>query len=134
MAVKVRSKATKSSPPHRDAETLIANAHAVKDFYDTLEAPGPGHTYPKISGAPEDWAHIRHLQILMLFAADLHVRYGRKIRGLLSPNVLLKIEHDVHDAQILALAVLEGAIATNEKILVRWFKLLNPAGTVHGDA
>lgn len=126
-------RATKSSPPHREAEALISNAQAVKEFYETLDAPDVSHTYPRISGAPEDWAHIRHLQVLMLFAVDIHVRYGGKIRSLLSPNVLLKLEHDVHDAQILALAILEGAIATNEKKLVRWFKLLTPGGAVHSE-
>lgn len=120
------------SLPHCEAEALIANAQAVKEFYEMLEAPDSTHKYPRITGNLSEWAHVRYLQVLMLFAVDLHIRYEGRLRDLLTPNVRTKLEHDVHDAQILALAVLEGAIATKERKLVRWFKLLAPLGVLHG--
>jgi hypothetical protein len=52
------------------------------------------------------------------------------LREIATPNVLVKLEHDVHDAQILALGVMEGALVTREQKLQRWFRLLRPDGWV----
>ncbi len=70
----------------------------------------------------------------MLFALDLFVRYRGGLRAQLTPRVRERLEHDVHDAQILALGVLEGAIATRELKLLKWWSILSPAGTAYGAA
>lgn len=113
-----------------EVEKLIANVEAVPEFYSHLESPDPALPYPPIQHNPASWAHIRWLQVKMLFAADLYVRYRGRLRELATPNVLRKLEHDVHDAQILALGVMEGALVTREQKLLRWFRLLRPDGWV----
>jgi hypothetical protein len=109
-----------------DAEASIANPESLLPFYKQLSSPDPSRPFPPVTG-PE-WAHFRWLQVQMLFSIDLHVRYQGRLRANLTKNVLVKLEHDVHDAQALALGVLEGALATREEKLARWFKLLKPNG------
>ena len=113
---------------HADIECLIADPSKMLDFYSVLESPDPSLPYPAIKTRPEEWALIRWLQVKMLFAVNLFMRYRGSLRASLSPGVLTRLEHDVHDAQILALGVLEGALATHEVKLRRWFRLLQPAG------
>jgi hypothetical protein len=112
----------------REVEALIATEAAIHEFYTRLESPEPTLPYPKIDRTPSEWAHIRWLQVKMLFATDLFVRYRGRLRAMTTPNVLRKLEHDVHDAQILALAVLEGAFVSRERKLLQWFRLLRPDG------
>lgn len=109
-----------------DAAASIADPESLLPFYRKLSSPDPRRPFPPISG-PE-WTHFRWLQVQMLFSIDLYVRYHGHLRCNLTINVLEKLEHDVHDAQALALGVLEGALATREKKLARWFKLLRPDG------
>ncbi len=111
-----------------DAEAAIGDLETVRTFYSTLEHPDSTKTYPLVSGDLSQWALIRWLQVLMLVALDLHVRYQGRLRERLAPGTRERLEHDVHDAQILCMGVLEGAIATNEKKLLRWFPLLTPTG------
>lgn len=66
----------------------------------------------------------------MLFALNLYVRHQGRLKEQLTPKGWVRLEHDVHDAQILALGVLEGALATSELKLQRWFSLLRPSGKV----
>ncbi len=113
-----------------DVEALIARVEAVHEFYTRLESPDSSMPYPRIQAAFGSWAHIRWLQVKMLFATDLYVRYRGRLREIATPNVLVKLEHDVHDAQILALGVMEGALVTREQKLQRWFRLLRPDGWV----
>jgi hypothetical protein len=116
------------------AQKLIAKPEAVLKFYRALHSHEQKISFPEISGEPTDWAHIRWLQVQMLFATDMYIRYQGQLRNMLLKNkVRTKVEHDVHDAQILALAILEGAIATKENKLIKWFKLLRPNGTIHPD-
>lgn len=116
----------------RRAEAAIGQLEQIHKFYSVLQPVLPELRYPVVSDKFKKWAFLRWLQVLMLFALDLFVRYRGKLREGLTPKVLLRLEHDVHDAQILALGVLEGAIATREKKLVQWWPLLCPGGRVHG--
>lgn len=109
-----------------DAEASVADPASLLPLYEQLSSPDPSRPFPRVTG-PE-WAHFRWLQVQMLFSVDLHVRYQGRLRASLTPNVLEKLEHDVHDAQALALGILEGALATREEKLARWFKLLKPDG------
>lgn len=46
----------------------------------------------------------------------------------MTPRQLLTLEHDLHDMQILILGVAENALATHERKLRTWFRLLAPNG------
>lgn len=108
------------------AEATVADPESLLPFYRVLSSPDPTWLFPPVTG-PE-WAYFRWLQVQMLFSIDLHIRYQGRLRDNLTKNVLEKLEHDVHDAQALVLGVLEGAMATREEKLARWFKLLSPNG------
>lgn len=121
----------KGSITQFEAEQAIARSEDFLRFYETLKSPQPESPFPVISERPEQWAHFRWVQIQMLFATDLFIRYQGRLREQLSPAVRTKLEHDVHDAQVLALAVLEGAFATKELKLIRWWTLLRPDGYLY---
>lgn len=108
------------------AEKLIADCSKVVEFYGELEPPHPSVRYPPKHLVGPDWAVIRWLQAKMLFSLDLHIRYRGRVDEMLTGNVLEKLEHDLHDMQHFALAMLEGAFATNEKKLQQWWRLLMP--------
>lgn len=76
----------------------------------------------------EKWAIYRHLQVRFLFALDLYARFGTALAEPMSAANEQHIEHDVLDAQYMLIGVLQGALATQEKKLQRWFKLLQPDG------
>ncbi len=114
------------------AEEAVSGVDEIHRFYSDLRAVGGYPEHPRTFGRRGKWAHIRWLQVLMLFAVDLHVRYQGRLRESLTPKLLVKLEHDIHDAQILALGTLEGAIATRERKLLRWWRLLNPNGDAMG--
>lgn len=111
-----------------EAEQLIANCEAVIDFFGQLESPDPALPYPPKHKVTANWAFIRWLQAKMLFALDIHLRYRGGIDEQLSAGVLERLEHDLHDMQHLTLGVLEGAFATNERKLQRWWRLVMPNG------
>jgi hypothetical protein len=117
-----------------DAEASVGDLEDILAFYNNMEPAQMTPAGPQIHGALEQWAHLRWLQVLMLFAIDLHVRYRGRLRKELSSGVMERLEHDVHDGQILALGALEGAIATQEKKLLRWWPILCPNGQAYGTA
>ena len=109
----------------RTAFSTIADAVWIHAFYDHVRANASEvHPCPEIKGAPMSWAHIRWLQVNLIFALDLHIRHGGRLRRNLTPDLRLRLEHDVHDAQLLVFGVLQGALATREKKLTRWHALL----------
>lgn len=110
------------------AQAWISDPTNIAEFLASLVSPEPSRPFPNASESPEKWASIALLQVRLLFVTDLYVRYQGKLADIMSPQVRLRLEHDVHDAEILALAILEGALATKELKLRRWFKLLRPAG------
>jgi len=114
------------------AEAAISQLEQIHGFFSALRATDQDNPFPVIRSCFRKWAHIRWLQVLMFFALNLHILYRGKIREQLTPKLLEKLEHDIHDAQILALGVLEGAIATNERKLLKWFGLLNSGGKTFG--
>ena len=78
----------------------------------------------------DDWALYRYLQMQMLFALDVYVRYQGRVPDIGNPAVFERIEHDVLDAQVAMLGCLEGALATRETKLQRWFRLAAPNGVL----
>jgi hypothetical protein len=114
-----------------DAEAAIAEPGSLLKFYSSLEPPNGEKPLPPAHLVSEKWAVYRWLQVQMLFGLDLHIRYGGRIPEPLSTNIFEKIEHDVLDAQVLMLGCLEGAFATRERKLQRWYKLLCPGGMLY---
>lgn len=111
-----------------EAELLIARPGFLLDFYAQLRAPKGIRRFPPRKLVTEKWAVYRWLQVQFLFALDLYSRFGRALSEPMSPKQEEEIEHDVLDAQYMLIGALEGAFATQEKKLVRWFKLLQPDG------
>lgn len=112
----------------RRAEEWIANPNNVANFLSTLTSPDPNRPFPDTKQSPEKWASVALLQVRLLFVTDLYRRYQGKLADIMTPGIRLRLEHDVHDAEILALGILEGALATKEHKLRRWFRLLRSDG------
>jgi hypothetical protein len=113
------------------AEQAIVEPGSLIDFYASLEPPALEKPLPPASLLDEQWALYRWLQVQFLFGLDLYVRYQGQVPKVFSPAVFEKLEHDVLDAQILMLGCLEGSLATREKKLQRWWRLLCPDGELH---
>lgn len=111
-----------------EAEALVAARGSLRDFYAQLRAPKGMRRFPPKKLITDDWAIYRWLQVQFLFSLDLYARYGPALAAPMPPNVEVKIEHDVLDAQYMFIGILEGAFATEERKLQRWFKLLQPNG------
>jgi len=117
------------------AQSLISDPRNVVGFLADLESPEPGRPFPDISSSPEEWAITALLQARLLFVTDLYVRHQGKLAEIMTPSLRVRLEHDVHDAEVLALGILQGAFATRERKLREWFKLLRPGGKLYpGDA
>lgn len=106
----------------------IADPKWVTGFYEQLSSPNPDEPFPDASIVDLSWAHLRWLQVQLLFSVNLYIRYQGRLGGAITSGVHERLEHDLHDAQALVLGVLEGALATREKKLANWFKLLCPNG------
>lgn len=114
-----------------EAERAIAEPGALLPFYANLEPPSGQKTLPAAAIVTEEWALYRWLQVQLLFTLDLYIRYQGAIQENLSAALYENIEHDVLDAQVMMLGCLEGAFATREKKLVRWWNLICPSGMLY---
>jgi hypothetical protein len=118
-----------------DAEQAVAEPGWLSAFfsslYFSLEPPLGERPFPPSNLLTEDWALYRYLQVQLLFGIDLYVRYQGNVPNEFSAGIFEKLEHDVLDAEVLMLGCLEGAFATKEKKLKRWWRLLCPDGALH---
>lgn len=114
-----------------EAEKAIAAPGALSEFYAALEQPPGERPLPSACLVNESWALYRWLQVQLLFAVDLYVRYQGRLPQRFGRVTYEKIEHDILDAQVLMLGCLEGAIATRERKLIRWWRLLCPNGELY---
>lgn len=114
-----------------EAEKAIAAPGALSEFYAGLKPPPGERPLPSASLVNESWALYRWLQVQFLFAVDLYVRYQGRVPQRFGRATYEKLEHDVLDAQILMLGCLEGAIATREGKIKRWWRLLCPDGALY---
>lgn len=114
-----------------EAEKAIAEPGALSEFYAALELPPGERPLPPTSLVNENWALYRWLQVQLLFAVDLYVRYQGRMSPRFGRVSYEKLEHDVLDAQVLMLGCLEGAFATREHKLIRWWRLLCPDGALY---
>lgn len=104
-----------------EAEEAIVAPRGLVPLYAQLEPPAGETPLPPAEATTDDWALFRYLQMQMLFALDAYVRYHGRRPDTASAAVYERIEHDVLDAQVAMLGCLEGALATHERKLQRWF-------------
>lgn len=117
----------------KEAERAVAEeTDDLLGFYRLLTSPPGEPSLPPADIVTPDWALFRWVQVKLLFALDVYCRYSGKMPEPLSEQVYERFEHDVLDAQYLILGLLEGAFATREKKLQKWWYLLSPTGTLHG--
>lgn len=93
-----------------------------------------GHSVkPKKEQLNSGWFTFRWLQLMNLFTVDLAYRYASMdvING--SKKVKEKIRHDILDLEYLLFGIAEGAFATKEKKLIKWFSSLSKDGTCIDD-
>lgn len=77
------------------------------------------------------WITFRWFQVHMLFALDLWCKYPKGVEGVGGERLRERLRHDALDAQYLIVGLLEGAFASNEKKLCKWWSLLNPEGKLY---
>lgn len=119
---------------YSQAETAIADRAQMHGFYAAMVKASEGTMPlpPPASKVDERWAVYRLQQVSLLFGLDTYRRLG--YAGLPTNPAgksYERIEHDVLDAHYLILGVLEGSLATQEKKLQQWFRLLRPDGTLY---
>ena len=116
-----------------EIERFIAeNREEMAGFLGKLELPGQD-VIPDQSVLNESWALFRWLQVNLLFSLDIRRRYGEISFSELTNKQRTDFEHDVLDAHYLIQGVLQGAFATKEKKLIRFFNLLCPDGILVTD-
>ncbi|VAW77204.1 hypothetical protein MNBD_GAMMA12-1418 [hydrothermal vent metagenome] len=116
---------------HMEAEVLIVTPKSLSKFIGQLKLPVGEKELPPADSMNDSWAIYRWLQVQLLFALDVYVRYQANIPKELSLKTYLKMEHDVLDAELLALGCLEGSFATKEKKHIRWWQLLCQSGQLY---
>jgi hypothetical protein len=112
------------------AEALIVAPGSLNEFIGSLEAPDGHPGLPPAYLLDDRWAIYRWFQVKLLFALDLYVRHQGRLPEM-TDAAWVRLEHDVLDAEVLSLGVLEGVFATREKKLIRWWKLLRPDGILY---
>ena len=118
---------------YEEIERFIAeNTEEMAGFLGKLELPGQD-VIPDQSVLNESWALFRWLQVNLLFSLDIRRRYGEISFSELTNKQHTDFEHDVLDAHYLIQGVLQGAFATKEKKLIRFFNLLCPDGILVTD-
>ncbi len=116
---------------HLEAEKAIVSPGALRPFISQLEPPPGEKPLPPVERIDERWAIYRYVQVQLLFALDVHVRYQGNIPKPMSGRLYEKMEHDVLDAEQLILGCQEGAFATHENKHKRWWALLCPDGCLY---
>lgn len=116
----------------REAERAVAEeTQNLLRFYRLLTPPPGEPSLPPAELITPDWALFRWIQVKLLFALDVYCRYSGNLPEPLTAKVHKRFEHDVLDTQYLILGLLEGAFATREKKLQKWWRLLSPNGALH---
>jgi hypothetical protein len=87
-----------------------------------------GAELPSVDELSKEYVAFRYCQVYTLWMTDIRSRYNKLEDIFDHENAILRLKHDVHDINYLINALLEGAFATNEVKLIKWFKLLHPDG------
>jgi len=113
----------------------VLDLEQMRDFISDFEAPEGEPRMPPTENMDRSWAIFVHQVVAWLFALDMAERRWSELHqpGFAEANAV-KLEHDVLDAEYLALGVLEGGLATHERKLRSWFRLLCPDGVLIPEA
>lgn len=119
-----------------DVEAAIADFSLMRTFYASMAShPQPASfTPPSVELVSPKWACVRLMQVHLLFGIELLYRFGTlNFPPAPTGRAYERFEHDVLDANYLIMGVLEGSLATHEKKLRRWFRLLCLDGRLYPD-
>lgn len=109
-----------------EIEAEIADPENVMRFYRSLG----DSELPPADLITIDWATFRFYQTALLFSLHTIHRHRGPIPLPLSTREFDRLEHDVHDHMALCIGILAGGLATDERKLQRWFRLLCPQGVL----
>lgn len=113
-------------------ERLIASSkEAVLAIYSGFKAPKGNRKHPSVRLVDESWFIYKWVQVNVLFAVDVAVRYSQFLDGKVPREIEEKLEHDVLDSQYLMIGAHQGSFAVEEAKLKRWFRLLQPNGRLY---
>ncbi len=111
-----------------EIEEFIANdVSELRKFLSRLELPDEA-SMPAEEDLNTSWALFRWFQVQLLFSLDIRNRYGDIDSSALTRKQAVGLEHDVLDTHYVISGVLQGAFATKEKKLKKFFNLLCPDG------
>jgi hypothetical protein len=129
------AKGKKREELRADAEGTIADFEHMRAFYESMASHSPPGPYnpPSVALVGPDWACVRLMQVQLLFGVDIWYRFGDNFPVEPTGAAYERFEHDVLDANYLIMGVLQGSLATHEKKLRRWFRLLRPDGHLYPD-
>jgi hypothetical protein len=91
------------------------------------------HPHPESSEVDKTWISYRWLQVNLLFALDYWVRHTQRVDLSTESKQLERFRHDALDASYLIIGIQEGAFATKEKKLIRWWNRILPEGVLIQD-
>ena len=109
---------------------VVCKMGLVKSIYkSTLDHSNLPITVPS-ENTGNKWAIYRWLQVQLMYAIDLYKKYNGKIPDTVSEPFWNDREHDLLDAHYIVLGVLCGALATKDKNIIEYYKLLHPKGVL----
>ncbi|MBC8724830.1 hypothetical protein F6X37_25585 [Paraburkholderia sp. 31.1] len=117
---------------YESAELKICNdVDFVRVHATELVLHSPYHAGESLPAIDKTWITFRWFQVNMLFALDLWFKYPQGVACVGGEKLKERLRHDALDAQYLILGLLEGAFASNEKKLCRWWSMLKPEGKLY---
>lgn len=116
---------------HEAQNKICMDVDFVRRGAEFLVKQSPFFSSANVAKIDREWITFRWLQVGLLFALDLKVKYPDGVAHPMPSGMRERIRHDVLDAQYLMLALLEGAFATREKKLSEWWMKLSPDGVLY---
>lgn len=107
-----------------EIEKEISLPSSVLTFYGSIGDP----KLPPIELLTPHWTTFRFYQTSLLFSLHTIHRHRGPIPKPLSDREFERLEHDVHDAVTLCAGIVAGGLATEERKLQHWWRLLHPQG------
>lgn len=76
------------------------------------------------------WAIFRWIQVRIIYSLDLLLSYQGELPTKVADKFWRRIEHEMLDAEYVTLASLAGALASNDRKLIKRFILVRPPGSL----
>ena len=108
----------------REIEAELAEPDNVIAFYRSIDDP----KLPPADLLTPEWTTFRFYQTSLIFSLHTIHRHRGPIPVPLTSREFDRLEHDVHDAMALCTGLLANGLATNERKLIGWWKLLSAGG------